>query len=117
MSALIKKGNNVFLEIEDKESVTGKYLLEEFNKWGYWTVVEDALDAQFIIAFHIQMSGKKGLAATVAEAHVEFMTLENQVFITSNVYSGSAAALNGFNSYKGASMILMRKYFKKEFKK
>jgi len=116
MSALIKKGNKVFLEM-DKESITGEYLTKEFNKWRYWTVVEDVQDAQFIIAIHIKAPEKNNAYGMFAEAFAEFKTLENQIFITSKTYSHSAAMINGFNAFKGAAMKLMSKYFKKEFKK
>ena len=116
MSALIKKGNKVFLDI-DKESISGEYLDNEFKKWRYWTVVEDVRDAQFIITIHIKMSEQNNTFGMLAEAFAEFKTLDNQVFKTSRTYSHSAAMINGFNAYKGAAMKIMRKYFKKEFKK
>ena len=115
MSALIKKGNKVFLDIEDKESLSGKYLIDEFNKWGYWTVVEDVQDAQFIISIHIKMSEKKASKLN-AESYAEFKTLENQVFKKSRTFAGSPALINGFHAFKGAAMALMNRYFKREFK-
>ena len=116
MSALIQKGNKVFLEIADKEtSVSGIYLVNAFNEWGYWTVVEDVQDAQFIIAIHTKMSEKKASRLN-AEIYAEFKTSENQVFKKSRTYAGGPAIVNGFHAYKGASMVLMNRYFKREFK-
>ena len=116
MSALIRRGNKVFLEIADKEtSVSGIYLVSAFNEWGYWTVVEDVQDAQFIIAIHVNMSEKKA-ARLNAETYAEFKTLENQVFNKTRSFMGGAAINNGFNAYKGAAMVLMNRYFKREFK-
>ena len=116
MSALIQRGNKVFLEIADKEtSVSGVYLVNAFNEWGYWTVVEDVQDAQFIIAIHTKMSEKKSSKLN-AEIYAEFKTLENQVFKKSPTYVGSPNINNGYHSVKGAAMVLMKKYFKNEFK-
>ena len=116
MSALLQKGNKVFLEIADKEtSVSGKFLVNAFNEWEYWTVVEDVKDAQFIIAIHAKMSEKK-VSRLNAETYAEFKTLENQVFKKSRTYAGSPSIINGFHAYKGAAMVLMNRYFKREFK-
>jgi len=112
-SELIKRGNKVFLDI-DKESKTGEYIIQEFQKWGYWTVVEDVRDAQFKIQFHIATleTGDRRLA----EGYGEIMTLDNKVIKTSKKYKGYAAALNGFNSFKEVSKGIINKFFKKEFK-
>ena len=116
MVALLQKSNKVYLEIEDKEtSLSGQYLVKAFNEWGYWTVVDDVRDAQFIIAIHIKMSEKKASKMN-AEIFAEFKTVENQVFKKTRTYAGSPAAINGFHAYKGAAMRLMNMYFKRTFK-
>ena len=119
MSALIKKGNKVFIEI-DKESISGRYIMKQFNKWKYWTVTEDVEEAQFVIAITIKFSEKFAhidLKGVLAEASAEFKTPEGQVFKTSPTMEGTANAFNGYNSYRRAAANLMSKYFKKEFQK
>ena len=120
ISALIKKGNKVFIET-DKESISGRYLMKQFNKWKYWTVTEDVQEAQFVIAITIKFSDKFAHdpvgKAILAEASADFKTSEGQVFKTSPTIEGTANAFNGYNSYKRAAANLMSKYFKKEFKK
>jgi hypothetical protein len=113
MAALIKKGNKVYLDI-DKESVTGQYIVNEFNKWGYWAVVENVEDAHFKIQFHIEVS-KLGYG-NIAEGYGIIMTLDDKVVTTSQICYGSAAALNGFNSFKEVSKGIINKFFKKQFK-
>lgn len=47
---LTKRGNNVFVEIPDGTlDIDKQYFTEELNKWGYWHVVDDIKDADFII--------------------------------------------------------------------
>ena len=116
MSALIAKGNKVFLEF-DKESTAGAYLVKEFKKWGYWKVVEDVQDAQFIIAITILMSRDGGDLGAATSAYAEFKTFDNNVFVRTKNYKGGASVLSGWNSYKASAMEIMRRYFKKEFRK
>ena len=116
MSELIAKGNKVFLDF-DKESAAGEYLVKEFNKWGYWAVVEDVQDAQFIIALPILMSQRGGDIGAATSTYAEFKTLDDNVFIRTKNYRGAASILSGWNAYKASAMLIMSQYFKKEFRK
>jgi hypothetical protein len=116
MSDLVAKGNKVFLDF-DKESVAGEYLVKEFNKWGYWKVVEDVNNAQFIISMPILMSRQGTDIGASTSVYAEFKTLDNQVFHKTKYYKGAASVLSNWNSYKASAMVIMSKYFKKEFKK
>ena len=116
LSELIAKGNKVFLEF-DRESVAGKYLVKEFNKWGYWKVVEDVREAQFIIGIPILSSQNGADIGAATNAYAEFKTLDNNVFIRTKNYKGGASVLSGWNSYKASAQSIMNLYFKKEFKK
>jgi len=116
MSALIAKGNKVFLDF-DKESVAGVYLVQEFTKWGYWKVVEDVEDAQFILTITILISRRGDDFGGATSSYAEFKTLDDKVFHKSPTYKGAASVLSNWNSYKASAMVIMRKYFKKTFKK
>ena len=41
-NSLLKKGNNVYIEIPDEASRAGeKYFIDALKEWGYWNVVDD----------------------------------------------------------------------------
>jgi hypothetical protein len=111
-TALLKKGNKVFIEIPDEASRSGeKYFIEALKDWRYWTVVDDVNDAHFIIEFNID---KKAMLDKTAWA--VFKTRENQEFKKSGTYRASTSAFSGYNAFKAVARKLVDKYFKKEFK-
>lgn len=63
-SDLLKKGNNVFIEIPDAASRAGeKYFVESLKDWGYWHIVSDENEAHFIIEFNIDKKAMLDKAA------------------------------------------------------
>ena len=70
-----------------------------------------------LLASRITASGNAAMGMPVAEAYAEFKTLENQVFIKSDTVRSGGTVQDGFNPYKTTSKVLIRRFFKKKFKK
>jgi hypothetical protein len=110
---LIKKGNNVFIEIPDEASRAGeKYFIDALQEWGYWNIVDDPKKAHFIIVFNID---KKGMFNLDKKAQVTFKTRENVEFKKSGIYKAKTSAFSGYNSFYAVSKKIVKKYFMKEF--
>ena len=109
---LTKKGNKVFIEIPDEASRSGeKYFIDALKEWGYWKIVEDENESQFIIVFYIE---KKAMADK--SAFVIFKSRAGKEFKKSDSYRASTTAFNGYNAYKGVADKIVKKYFTEEFK-
>ncbi len=108
---IIKKGNRVYIEIPDDVSRAGeKYFDTYLTEWGYWKIVSNRDEANFIIVFNITNKGMgdKKVSAT-------FLTKDGIEFLKSKNYKVSTTAFNGYNAYWAAAKKIVKKYFRKYF--
>jgi len=109
---LLKKGNNAFIEILDSDSRAGeRYFKDALREWGYWNIVDNVKDAQFIINFNIDKA-----AFLDKRGNVTFKTRGNVEFKKSKSYKGATSAFTGYNAFRAVAIKIVDKYFKKEFK-
>jgi hypothetical protein len=109
---LLKKGNNVFVEIPDEASRAGeRYFLDALRDWGYWNIVTDEKEAHFIIEFNIDKKAMLDKAAFVV-----FKTRSKKEFKESDTYRASTSAFSGYNAFRAVSIKIVDKYFRREFK-
>jgi hypothetical protein len=112
-TALLKKGNKVFVEANEASiGASERYFIPAMKDWGYWTIVDDINEAHFIIVFNIE---GKSLGNRASSAR--FKTRENQEFKKSKSYKASINAFSGYNAFRAASGKLVDNYFKREFMK
>ena len=110
---LTKKGNKVFIEIANDDSGEGaKYFGITLKAWGYWNVVSDAEQADFIIVYHEE---SKGMGRKAVWAILERNDKEKKEFLRTDIYKESSTAFNGYNVHRGAADKLINKYFKDKF--
>ena len=110
--SLLKKGNNVYIEILDEASRAGeKYFLEAFKTWNYWNVVQTKSEAHFLLEFNIDKKAMMDKAAQVI-----FKTRDGKEFQKSKFYRSSTSAFNGYNAFRAAAHKVVEKYLRKKFK-
>lgn len=54
-AVLTKKGNRVYVESDNSNGIV--HAKEELNSWGYWKVVNNISEADFIIRFNLRFGG------------------------------------------------------------
>lgn len=112
LESLFVKGNKVFLvKSDDANDDALKYFKDALEGWGYWNVVEDESEADFIIVFSLH---KKGMA--LRGAKVILKTKLGKQFKESKSYTGNATAFNGYNGSRAAANKVVDNFLKKEFK-
>lgn len=107
-----KRGNNVFIELPDVTSRAGeKYFVEALEEWGYWNIVKNKHDADFIIVFDIdeKMMGDRSACVTLK-------TIDNKQIKKSRYYRSSMNIFNGYNTEKGVANKIVEMYLMMEFK-
>jgi hypothetical protein len=108
---LFKRGSNVFIEIPDVESRVGeKYFVKALEEWGYWNVVKNKYDADFIIVFNIdeKIMGDRSACVTIK-------TKEEKEIKKSKFYRSSTTIFNGYDADKGVANKIVEMYLMAEF--
>lgn len=109
--SLITRGSRVFVEIPDDASRAGeRYFVESLREWGYWTIVPDTSQANFIIVFNID---KKAMLDK--SAFVILKTRGGQEIMRSKNFRSSTSAFNGYNAFRAIANKVVEKYFRPTF--
>src|SRR5690606_5407177 len=112
ISSIFIKGNKVYIEkAEDANEDALGYFKSSLENWGYWSIVENKSDADFIIIFSLK---KKIMADRQVKATLK--TLNNKLYLETKSYTASATAFNGYNGSRAATNKLVEKYFAKKFR-
>jgi hypothetical protein len=110
-SNLLEQGNSLFVKGADTFSTEGvPYFIEMLEQWGYWNIVSNKEEADFIIEFHytrIRMGGK---------GWIVLMTTDQQEIKKSGVYKAKASPYNGYSARADVVRKIVRRYLQKEYK-
>ena len=110
---LTKKGNKVFIEPANDDSREGeKYFSITLKAWGYWNIVGDQEQADFIIVYHEE---NKGMGRRAVWAILERNDKDKKEFLRTDIYKEGSTAFNGYNAHRAAADKLINKYFKDKF--
>ncbi len=108
--SIAKKGNKVFLESQDENAVT--HVKNALESWGYWNVVENSKQADFILKFYLRFEG-----AGVCIVNATFVNpkTKNVVYSTREVTSVKEAKGFDFNTKRSAMRQIVEQVFKPNF--
>ncbi len=119
-SDLTKKGNKVFLEFGDAASLEIEpYFIEALKQWGYWEIVTNKTDAQFVIAYVAESFAGEfsvGNEFITRYGHIVLKTIDGQELQRSKKMKGSPTAFNGYKAIKDLANKLVKKYLMVGFK-
>ena len=107
---IAKKGNKVFLESHDENAVV--HAKNAIESWGYWNVVENEKQADFILKFYLRFEG-----AGVCIVNATFVNpkLNNALYSTQEVTSVKQAKGFDFNTKRSAMRQIVELVFKPNF--
>lgn len=109
--AIAKKGSKVYLESHDENAV--EHAKNALESWGYWKIVQNPKQADFILKFHLRFEG-----AGVCIANATFVNpkTEDVFYSTPEVTSVKEVKGFDFNTKRSAMRQLVEKIFKPNFK-
>ncbi|HAF27579.1 MAG TPA: hypothetical protein DCG75_00890 [Bacteroidales bacterium] len=109
--SIAKKGNKVFLESHDDNAVV--HVKNALESWGYWNVVDNSKQADFILKFYLRFEG-----AGVCIVNATFVNpkTNNVIYSTREVTSVKEAKGFDFNTKRSAMRQIVEQVFKPNFK-
>ena len=109
--SIAKKGNKVFLESQDENAVA--HVKNAIESWGYWNVVDNSKQADFILKFYLRFEG-----AGVCIVNATFVNpkTNNVIYSTREVTSVKEAKGFDFNTKRSAMRQIVEQVFKPNFK-
>jgi hypothetical protein len=112
IESLFSKNRKAFLvKTDDANEDALKYFKNSLENWGYWTLVENESEADFVIVFSLK---KKSMALRGAKAILKTKT--GKIFMETKAFTGNATAFNGYNGSRAAANKVVENFLKKEFK-
>ena len=109
--AIAKRNNKVFLQSHDDNAlVHAKNALEA---WGYWKVVPDNKQADFILKFYLRF---EGAGVCIVNATFVHPKTNDVLYSTQEVTSVKEAKGFDFNTKRSAMRQIVEKVFKPNFK-
>lgn len=109
---VLQKGNKVFIQVLGEQAHKGEAVfLEELKNWGYWNITTNKTEANFTIVLNMNSNAMPGATGWVA-----LVSNDGKEIAISEKYRRGHGFPNGFNGYKDVAEVIVKKYFKKEFK-
>ena len=107
---IAKKGSKVYLESHDENAVV--HAKNAIESWGYWNVVENEKQADFILKFYLRFEG-----AGVCIVNATFVNprTKNVLYSTREVTSVKSAKGFDFNTKRSAMRQIVELVFKPNF--
>lgn len=108
--SIAKKGNKVYLESHDDNAVV--HVKNALESWGYWNVVDNSKQADFILKFYLRFEG-----AGVCIVNATFVNpkTNNVIYSTREVTSVKEAKGFDFNTKRSAMRQIVEQVFKPNF--
>ncbi|WP_291116412.1 MULTISPECIES: hypothetical protein [unclassified Empedobacter] len=109
---IFKQNNNVYIERVDEANLDAEnYLVDALNNWGYWNIINNKEEADFIIEFSLR---KRIMGDRTTK--VILKTLSGKVYKESKNYTASPTAFSGYNGSRASVQKLVNGFFVKTFK-
>lgn len=108
---IAEKGNKVFLESQDNNAVI--HVKNALESWGYWNVVDNAKQADFILKFYLRF---EGAGVCIVNATFVDPKSNNVIYSTREVTSVKEAKGFDFNTKRSAMRQIVEQVFKPNFK-
>lgn len=108
--SLAKKGNKVFLKCYDENAIV--HVKNALGSWGYWNVVENEKQADFVLNFYLRF---EGAGVCIVNATFVDPKTNNVLYSTREVTSVKKAKGFDFNTKRSAMRQIVEQVFKKNF--
>lgn len=108
---IAEKGNKVFLESQDNNAVI--HVKNALESWGYWNVVDNTKQADFILKFYLRF---EGAGVCIVNATFVDPKSNNVIYSTREVTSVKEAKGFDFNTKRSAMRQIVEQVFKPNFK-
>ena len=108
--SIAKNNNKVFLQCHDDNAVV--HVKNALESWGYWNVVENSKQADFILKFYLRF---EGAGVCIVNATFVDPKTNNVLYSTPEVTSVKGAKGFDFNTKRSAMRQIVEQVFKPSF--
>jgi hypothetical protein len=109
--SIAKRGSKVFLYSHDENAV--EHVKNALESWGYWKVVPDKKQADFVLKFYLRF---EGAGVCVVNATFVHPKTDDVFYSTREVTSVKEAKGFDFNTKRSAMRQIVEQVFKPNFK-